>query len=58
LAKHLDYTYCPEKCGQAPQEMVAGFAQETAIRRTSEAFIGPNAALGAGLGLCVGAAAW
>jgi hypothetical protein len=32
--------------------MVAGVAQETEIRRTSEAFIRPNAALGAGLGLC------
>jgi hypothetical protein len=30
--------------------MVDGFAQETAIRRTSEAFIGPNAALLAGPG--------
>jgi hypothetical protein len=54
LAKNLTsnrhYTYCPEKCDRPPQEIVAGFAQETAIRRTAEAFIGPNAALLAGQG--------
>lgn len=32
-------------------ESIAGFAQETAIRRTSEGFVGPNALLGLGLGL-------
>jgi hypothetical protein len=45
------YTYCPEKCGQAAARDLAGFAQEPAIRRTSEGFVGPNAVLGAGLGL-------
>jgi hypothetical protein len=36
---------------QAARDSVAGSAPETAIWRTSEGFVGPNALLGAGLGL-------
>ena len=36
---------------QAARDSVAGFAQESAIRRASEGFVGPNARAGRGFGL-------
>jgi hypothetical protein len=44
--RNIAITLIARKNADRPQEMVAGFAQETAIRRTSEAFIGPKCRAG------------